>query len=76
MLQTITTNLSQEAYHFIKEVSKNTKKTHRQIIEEALEMYKQYYLEQEIKKWFESRKEEYLDNLEEYKVLQSVVSLI
>ncbi len=70
MLQTITTNLSYETYRFLDEVASSTKKTKRQILEEALNLYKQYYLEQQIKKGFESRKDEYLQIAKEFEDLQ------
>jgi predicted transcriptional regulator len=70
MLQTITTNLSHEAYRFLNEIASSTKKTKRQILEEALNLYKQYYLEQQIKKGFESRKDEVLQIAKEFEDLQ------
>jgi predicted transcriptional regulator len=70
MLQTITTNLSPDAYKFLNEISSSTKKTKRQILEEALSLYKKYYLEQQIKKGFESRYEEYKSNINDFEDLQ------
>ena len=70
MLQTITTNLSMDSYKFLEEVANSTKKTKRQILEEALKLYKKHYLEQQIKKGFESRYEEYKSNMNDFKDLQ------
>ena len=70
MPQTITTNLSHDLYKFLKEVSFATKKTKRQVLEEALELYKWYYLEQKIKEGFESAKEEYMQSAKDFENLQ------
>ena len=70
MLQTITTNLSPDVYKFLNDVSSSTKKTKRQILEEALRLYKKYYLEEQIKKGFESRYEEYKSNANDFEDLQ------
>lgn len=70
MLQTITTNLSPEVYKFLNEVSSSTKKTKRQILEEALRLYKKHYLEEQIKKGFEERKQEYEKNIKDFEDLQ------
>ena len=70
MTQTITTNLSYKAYKFLNEITSSTKKTKRQILEEALELYKQKYLEEQIKKGFEERKQEYENNIKDFEDLQ------
>jgi len=70
MTQTITTNLSSQAYKFLTELSSSANKTKRQILEEALELYRQHYLEQQIKKWFESRYQEYKSTINEFEDLQ------
>ena len=70
MLKTITTNLSYETYDFLDEVSSFTKQTKRQILEDSLKLYKKYYLEKQIKEWFESRKQEYKQNVKDFEDLQ------
>ena len=70
MLKTITTNLSYEAYDFLDEVSSFTKQTKRQILEDSLKLYRKYYLEKQIREWFEYRKQEYKQNVKDFEDLQ------
>ena len=70
MTYTITTNLSVDTYKFLEEIASSTKKTKRQVLEEALQLYKQKYLEEQIKKGFEERNQEYKDNIKDFENLQ------
>ena len=59
MNHTITTTLWVKYLSFLNKEAKEKKITKKSIIEKWLEFYKKHELEQKVKKWFESRKEEY-----------------
>jgi len=66
MNYTITTTLNIQYYNFLEKESKAKKITKKSILEKALEYYKKHELEQQVKKWFESRKQEYKNNAKEF----------
>ena len=71
MNYTLTTNLTEDKYHFLQKMADKKKTTKRKILEEALEFYEKMILEQEIKNWFEKNYSEYQSNLKEFENLQS-----
>ena len=59
MNHTITTTLWSQYFYFLQIEADEKKITKKSIIEKGLEFYKKHEMEQKIKKWFESRREEY-----------------
>ena len=59
MNHTITTTLEHSIYCFLEEQTKNTKRTKKSVIEDALKMYQKYNLKKQIEAWLDERYNEY-----------------
>lgn len=59
MGHTITTNLDYSLYRFLEEQSRESKKTKKSIIEEALKLYQKYQLKSQIEAGLSERYNEY-----------------
>lgn len=59
MNHVLTTSLEHSIYVFLEEQAKNTKKTKKSIIEEALKLYQKYQLKSQIEAWLSQRYDEY-----------------
>lgn len=70
MNYTITTTIEQSIYLFLQEQAKNTKKSKKHIIEEALKLYQKNQLKAEIEAWLDERLEEYKTINNEFSQIQ------
>ena len=70
MNHTVTTSLWSYYFSFLDKESKEKNITKKSIIEKWLEYYKKHELEKQVKKWFESRIEEYKNINSDFRELQ------